>query len=92
LSGPAIKPIALRIVYQVARAVHIPIVGIGGIASVDDCMEFLVAGASAVQIGTASFYRPSATMEILDKLPAALEQLGAGSVAEVVGTLRCPVR
>ncbi len=92
LSGPAIKPIALRIVYQVAQAVDIPIVGIGGIASVDDCMEFLVAGASAVQIGTANFYRPSVTMDILDRLPATLKELGAGSVAEVVGTLHCPAR
>ncbi len=87
LSGPAIKPIALRIVYQVAQAVDIPIVGIGGIASVDDCMEFLVAGASAIQVGTASFYRPTVTMEILDALPAALQTLGAGSVSEVIGTL-----
>lgn len=92
LSGPAIKPIALRIVYQVAQTVDIPIVGIGGIASVDDCMEFFVAGASAVQIGTANFYRPSVTMDILDKLPAALQELGAGSLAEVVGTLQCPAR
>jgi dihydroorotate dehydrogenase (NAD+) catalytic subunit len=92
LSGPAIKPIALRIVYQVAQAVDIPIVGIGGIASVDDCMEFFVAGASAVQIGTASFYRPSVTMDILDELPGALQELKAGSVTEVVGTLQCPAR
>ncbi len=92
LSGPAIKPIALRIVYQVAQTVDIPIVGIGGIASVDDCMEFFVAGASAVQIGTANFYRPSVTMDILDELPAALRELGAGSLTEVVGTLQCPAR
>ena len=58
LSGPAIKPIALRAVYQVARAVRIPVVGIGGIATIDDVMEFLVAGAAAVQIGTANFYNP----------------------------------
>jgi len=92
LSGPAIKPIALRAVYQVAQAVQVPIIGIGGIASIDDCMEFLVAGASAVQIGTASFYRPGATMEILDALPAALAQLGADRVASVVGTLQIPPR
>ncbi|NLS91641.1 MAG: dihydroorotate dehydrogenase [Planctomycetaceae bacterium] len=92
LSGPAIKPIALRIVYQVAQAVDIPIVGIGGIASVDDCMEFLVAGASAIQVGTASFYRPSVTMEILDQLPEALRALGADSVSEVIGTLQHPAR
>ncbi len=87
LSGPAIKPIALRIVYQVAQAVDVPIIGIGGIATIDDCMEFLVAGASAVQIGTASFYNPTASIEILDTLPAALTELGAASVSEIVGTI-----
>jgi dihydroorotate dehydrogenase (NAD+) catalytic subunit len=88
LSGPAIKPIALRIVYQVARAVKIPLMGVGGIASVDDVMEFLVTGATAVQIGTANFYNPTVSMQILDALPAALADLGATSVAEVVGTLK----
>ncbi len=88
LSGPAMKPIALRAVYQVARAVPIPIVGVGGIASIDDVMEFLVAGATAVQIGTANFFDPTVSMRILDALPGALAELGAGSVAEVVGTLQ----
>ena len=87
LSGPAIKPIALRAVYQVAQAVKIPVVGIGGIATIDDCMEFLVAGASAVQIGTANFYDPTVSVRILDALPDALAELGVTSVAEVVGTL-----
>ncbi len=87
LSGPAIKPIALRIVYQVAQVVKIPLVGIGGIATVDDVMEFLVVGATAVQIGTANFYNPTVSMQILDALPAALAEFGAASVAEVVGTL-----
>ena len=87
LSGPAMKPIALRAVFQVAQAVRVPVVGIGGIASVDDVMEFLVAGASAVQIGTANFYNPRVCVEILDALPAALAESGAGSVADVVGTL-----
>lgn len=87
LSGPAIKPIALRIVYQVSKAVKIPLMGIGGIATVDDVMEFLVTGATAVQIGTANFYNPTVSMQILDALPAALTELGASSVAEVVGTL-----
>ncbi|MBN1393958.1 MAG: dihydroorotate dehydrogenase [Pirellulales bacterium] len=87
LSGPAIKPIALRIVYQAARAVNVPLVGVGGIASIDDAMEFFLAGAAAVQVGTASFYDPTATMRILDALPDALAKLGAGSLAEVVGTL-----
>ncbi len=90
LSGPAIKPIALRAVFQAAQAVRIPIVGIGGIASLDDVMEFLVAGASAVQIGTANYYRPSVSMQILDALPDALAKLGAGSISEVVGTLQLP--
>src|SRR6266849_3984388 len=87
LSGPAIKPLALRIVWQVASKVRIPVIGIGGIGTVDDVMEFLVAGASAVQIGTANFYDPTASMRILDGLPAALERLGAKSIREVVGTL-----
>ena len=87
LSGPAIKPIALRMVYQVARAVKIPLVGIGGIATIDDCMEFLVAGATAIQVGTANFYNPSAPVQIVDALPTALAELGANSVAEVVNTI-----
>jgi dihydroorotate dehydrogenase (NAD+) catalytic subunit len=87
LSGPAIKPIALRMVYQVARSVRIPIVGIGGIATLDDVMEFLIAGASAVQIGTANFYSPSCTMQILDALPGVLAEFGASNIQDVVGTL-----
>lgn len=88
LSGPAIRPIALAAVFRVARAVRIPLVGIGGIASVDDVMDFLVAGAAAVQIGTANFYNPMVSMQILDALPDALAEVGAGRVADVVGTLR----
>lgn len=89
LSGPAIKPVALRAVYQVAQVVDVPLVGIGGIASIDDCMEFLVAGATAVQIGTANFYNPRVSLQILDALPAALAELGATCVADIVGTLSC---
>jgi len=87
LSGPAIKPLALRLVYRVARTVKVPIIGIGGIATIDDVMEFLLAGASAVQVGTASFYDPLAAPRLADELPAALETLGARSVMEVVGGL-----
>lgn len=87
LSGPAIKPIALRAVYQAAQAVETPIVGIGGIATIDDVMEFLVAGASAVQLGTVNFYNPKASMEVLDALPQALATAGVSRVAEIVGTL-----
>jgi len=88
LSGPAIKPLALRLVWQVAKNVRIPVIGIGGIATIDDVMEFLVAGASAVQIGTANFYDPTASVRIVDALPDALRELGAGGVREVVGTMR----
>jgi dihydroorotate dehydrogenase (NAD+) catalytic subunit len=88
LSGPAIKPIALRCVRHVYRAVKIPVIGIGGIETIDDVMEFLVTGASAVQIGTANFYKPTATMRILDALPDALAELGAKTTAEIVGTLQ----
>jgi dihydroorotate dehydrogenase (NAD+) catalytic subunit len=88
LSGPAIKPLALRLVWQVARQVPVPIIGIGGIATINDVMEFLVAGASAVQLGTVNFYDPTVSMRVVAQLPEALAQLGAGSVREVVGTLR----
>jgi dihydroorotate dehydrogenase (NAD+) catalytic subunit len=91
LSGPAIKPIALRCVHQIRRAVDIPIVGVGGIMTIDDCMEFFVTGASAVQIGTASFAEPVASERLLDELPAAVADLGAAGLAEVVGTLQLPV-
>jgi len=87
LSGPAIKPLALAMVWRVAREVRVPIMGIGGIATVDDVMEFLVAGAGAVQVGTANFYDPTASVRMVEQLPAALAQLHAGSVREVVGTL-----
>jgi dihydroorotate dehydrogenase (NAD+) catalytic subunit len=88
LSGPAIKPLALRMVWQVAQAVRLPVIGIGGIATLDDVMEFLVAGASAVQLGTVNFYDPTAAVRIVAGLPAALAQLGATRVREVVGSLR----
>ena len=87
LSGPAIKPVSLRCVFQVARSVDVPIIGIGGIANLDDVMQFLIAGASAVQIGTANYYDPTITMKILDQLPQALDTLGARSISEVVGTV-----
>jgi dihydroorotate dehydrogenase (NAD+) catalytic subunit len=92
LSGPAIKPIALRCVFQAARAVKTPIMGIGGIANLDDVMEFLVAGATAVQLGTVNFYNPTATMAVLDGLSGAVVEVGAASVAEIVGTLKLPER
>jgi dihydroorotate dehydrogenase (NAD+) catalytic subunit len=87
LSGPAIKPVALRCVYQVARAVNTPLIGIGGIATIDDVMEFIVAGANAVQIGTANYYDPTITMKLLDQLPHALHEAGVHRLEELVGTL-----
>jgi dihydroorotate dehydrogenase (NAD+) catalytic subunit len=88
LSGPAIKPLSLRLVWRVAQHVRVPIIGVGGIATLDDVMEFLVAGASAVQLGTVNFYDPTASARIAGLLPEALAQLGAGSVREAVGSLR----
>jgi len=88
LSGPAIKPLALRLVWQVASNVRLPVIGIGGIATIDDVMEFLVGGASAVQIGTANFYDPTVSVRLVGQLPEALAALAAKSVAEVVGTLQ----
>lgn len=87
LSGPAIKPIALRCVYQVARAVQIPVVGIGGISNIDDVMEFLVAGASAVQIGTANYFDPTISVRLIEELKLALREMGKVSVREIVGSL-----
>ncbi len=86
LSGPAIKPVALRCVYQVARAVQIPVVGIGGIATIDDCMEFLAAGASAIQVGTANYYDPQVSERLVDQLPVALAELGVSRVQDAVKT------
>jgi len=89
LSGPAIKPLALRCVWQVASQVPgLPVIAIGGIATIDDVMEYLIAGASAVQVGTANFYDPGASVRLVDELPAALELLGATCVRDIVGTLR----
>src|SRR6476646_9304744 len=86
LSGPAIKPIALRCVYQVAQAVKTPLIGIGGIATLDDVREFFVAGASAVQVGTANYYDPTVSMKLVDALPGALREAGVSRVSELVGT------
>ena len=87
LSGPAIKPVALRCVHQVASAIDIPVVGIGGIATIDDVMEFIVAGATAVQVGTANYYDPRVSQRLAGQLPAALAELGAKRVSDVVGSL-----
>lgn len=85
LSGPAIRPIAVRMVWQVYRAVRCPIVGIGGITSAEDALEFILAGASAVQVGTATFVNPRAALDVLDGLVAFLAREGVRDLAELVG-------
>ncbi|HAM31285.1 dihydroorotate dehydrogenase [Erysipelotrichaceae bacterium 66-17] len=83
LSGPAIKPVAIRMVYQVARAVQIPIIGVGGITCAEDVLEFLLAGASAVEVGAQNFVDPYVCVKIIDELPKVLERYGYHSLKEV---------
>ncbi len=87
LSGPAVKPVALRMVWQVARAVKIPVIGLGGIMNADDAIEFLLAGATAIQVGTASFINPMAPVEILEGIRKYLEVRGFSDVGEIVGLI-----
>jgi dihydroorotate dehydrogenase (NAD+) catalytic subunit len=88
VSGPAIHPIAVRMVYQVANAVQIPIIGMGGIASAEDAIEMILAGASAVAVGTANFHNPAITMEIVDGIEKYMQQYGFNSVSEMVGLVK----
>lgn len=88
LSGPAIKPIALRMVHQAANAVKIPVIGMGGIASGEDAAEFMIAGAWLVEVGTATFWDPSAPVRIARELEKLLPELGVRQATELVGTLR----
>ncbi len=87
LSGPAIKPIALRMVWQVAKAINIPIIGMGGISSSNDAIEFFMAGASAVEIGTANFIDPTISVKVLDGIKKWLETHGYKSIKDIVGAL-----
>jgi dihydroorotate dehydrogenase (NAD+) catalytic subunit len=88
LSGPAIKPIALRMVWQVSRAVKLPIIGIGGITNATDALEFLLAGATAVQVGTANFMTPDASQRIAEDMERYLSKNGIADVKELIGSLR----
>lgn len=85
LSGPAIKPVAIRMIHQVSQAVEIPIIGMGGVQTVEDVIEFLLAGASAVAVGTANFVDPTICPTLIKKLPTMLDELGVDSVEDIIG-------
>lgn len=88
VSGPIVKPIAVRMVYQVAQAVNIPIIGMGGISCAEDAIEFILAGASAVSVGTANFHNPAVTMEVIDGIEDYMKKNGFTSVKDMVGIVR----
>lgn len=88
LSGPAVKPVAVRMVYQAANVVKLPIIGMGGIATAEDAIEFLLAGASAVSVGTANFYDPSATVRVAEGIEAYMKRYGFEHVSELTGLVK----
>ena len=88
LSGPAIKPVALRMVWQVAQSVKIPVIGVGGIVCAEDALEFLIAGAAAVQVGTANFVNPHATIDIIEGIEGFLIEKKISSIRDIIGTLK----
>ena len=88
MSGPAVKPVAVRMVYQVAQAVKIPIIGMGGIVTAEDALEFILAGASAVSVGTANFFRPEATLEVVRGIEEYMEKNGVKHIQELIGAVR----
>jgi len=88
LSGPAVRPLALYLVYQVAGAVEVPVVGIGGIATANDALQFILAGASAIQVGTASFTEPSAPLMVLEGIEGFMEREGINDISELIGAGR----
>ena len=88
MSGPAIKPVALRMVYQAACAVKIPIIGMGGVATAEDALEFIMAGATAVSVGTANFFNPCATVEIAEGIEQYMRQNQVSDIRELIGCVR----
>jgi len=88
LSGPAIKPVALYMVYEVAGAVEVPVIGCGGITTASDALEFIMAGASAIQVGTASFTNPRAPLDILEGIEQFMEKEGIKDIRELIGVAR----
>ena len=92
LSGPAIKPITLRLVYEARRAVKIPVIGLGGIEKADDVLEYIIAGASAVEVGTANFSAPTACLDILDRLEISCRASNINNISSLIGSFQadCP--
>ena len=88
MSGPAVHPIAVRMVYQTAQAVKIPIIGMGGIETAEDAIEMMLAGATAVSVGTANFYNPYATVEIVEGIEAYMDRKGIKEISEIIGAVR----
>ncbi len=88
LSGPAVKPVAVRMVYQVANAVKIPIIGMGGIASAEDAIEFILAGATAVSVGTANFHNPRTTIEVVEGIEKYMERKGVEDINDLIGIVK----
>ena len=88
LSGPAIKPIALRMVWDVYRAVKVPVIGMGGIMNATDAIEFILAGSSAIQVGTANFIDPAASVKILDGIEEYMDRHGVSDITELIGALK----
>ena len=88
LSGPAVKPVAVRMVYQVANAVKIPIIGMGGIAAAEDALEFILAGATAVSIGTANFHNPRTTLEVIEGIEKYMVNRGVSDINDLIGIVK----
>ena len=88
-SGPAVKPVALRMVWQVAQAVSVPVLGMGGVTTGEDAVEFMLAGATAVAVGTANFVNPTATVDVIDGIIDYCESQGVKDVNELIGALQC---
>ena len=88
MSGPAVKPVAVRMVYQVAQAVKIPIIGMGGIRNAEDALEFILAGATAVSVGTANFHDPCTTVKVVEGIRAYMEQYGVEDIHELIGAVK----
>ena len=88
VSGPAVHPVAVRMVYQTAQTVSVPIIGMGGIATAEDALEFILAGATAVAVGTANFRNPTATLDVIDGIRKYMERQNVKDISELIGAVR----